>query len=293
MNATARRSAALALALSAAACSNSPTGAPPSSSAQATSAPAGSAQATSAQAAAPPSAAAAATSSASKEPPAASPKSTDTIPTSAGDLRVTPVHHGTVLLEHGGKAIYLDPWSEGSFDGLPKADLVLVTDIHQDHLDKSAIEKIKKPGTVIAGPAAAAAELPGMEVIKNGESKVFAGVSVEAIPMYNKTRGPAAGKLFHDKGRGNGYVLTLGDKRVYASGDTECTDEMRALKNIDVAFVCMNLPYTMPPSEAAECVKAFRPKIVFPYHFRGSNLAELTGALAGEQGVDVRVRTWY
>ena len=110
--------------------------------------------------------------------------------------------------------------------------------------------------------------------------------------MYNLQRGPSPGQLFHDKGRGNGYVVTLGGKRLYIAGDTECTPEMKALKDIDVAFVPMNLPYTMPPSEAAECVKAFKPKIVYPYHYRGQNLDEFASALKGS-GVDVRIRDWY
>lgn len=234
----------------------------------------------------------ASSSSASAQTSAPAPAS-DVVPTSAGDLRITPVHHGTLVLEHGGKVIHIDPFSEGKLDALPKADLILITDIHFDHLDKAAIEKVKKAGTVIVGPQAVAAELSGVEVIKNGESKPFAGVPVEAIPMYNLKRGPSEGKLFHDKGRGNGYILTFGDKKVYISGDTECIDEMRALKGIEVAFVCMNLPYTMPPSEAAECIKAFRPKVVYPYHFRGSKLEELSGALANEKDIEVRIRSWY
>jgi L-ascorbate metabolism protein UlaG (beta-lactamase superfamily) len=130
-------------------------------------------------------------------------------------------------------------------------------------------------------------------VINNGESKILEGIKVEAIPMYNLVRGPSAGKLYHDKGRGNGYILTIGGKRVYISGDTECTPEMKALKNIDVAFVCMNLPYTMPPEEAAECVRAFRPKIVYPYHYRNSDLNVLAKALKSERGIEVRMRNWY
>jgi L-ascorbate metabolism protein UlaG (beta-lactamase superfamily) len=129
--------------------------------------------------------------------------------------------------------------------------------------------------------------------MKNGDSRTIAGFGITAVPMYNQKRGPSAGKLFHDKGRGNGYVVTFGDKRVYLSGDTECTDEMRALKNIDVAFVCQNLPYTMPPSEAAECVKAFRPRVVIPYHYRGSDLAEFKTALANEKDIEVRIREFY
>jgi L-ascorbate metabolism protein UlaG (beta-lactamase superfamily) len=221
------------------------------------------------------------------------PRVTDTIQTSTGELRVTPIVHGTVLLEHGGKYFYFDPWSEGKLDRLPKADFVLVTDIHQDHMDQAAIDKVKKAGTVIIGPPAVAEKLPGIVALKNGETKDLGGVSVLAIPMYNEKRGPSEGKLYHDKGRGNGYVLTFGDKKVYVSGDTECIAEMRALKDIDLAFVCMNLPFTMPPAEAAECIKAFRPKIVLPYHHRGSNLDELTKALEGEKGIEVRKRAWY
>lgn len=224
---------------------------------------------------------------------APTPAVTDTLPTSKGDLRITPVTHGTVVIEHGGKAFHFDPWSQGKLDGLPKADFIFVTDIHADHLDQAAIDKVKKPGTVIVGPPAVAEKLPGITVLKNGESKDIGGVNVVAVPMYNLKRGPSEGKLFHDKGRGNGYVLTFGDKKVYVSGDTECTPEMKALKAIDVAFISMNLPFTMPPSEAAECIKAFRPKIIFPYHYRGSNLDELTKALEGEQGIEVHQRTWY
>lgn len=215
------------------------------------------------------------------------------MPTSAGDLKITPVYHATTVLEHGGKVVIVDPWSKGAIDKLPKADLLLITDVHFDHLDKDAIAKVKKDSTVIIGPEAVAKELPGTKVIKNGEKITEQGIGIEAIPMYNKVRGPEPGKLFHDKGRGNGYVLTFADKRVYLSGDTECTDEMKALQNIDVAFVCMNLPYTMPPAEAAECVKAFKPKILYPYHYRDSNLEDLKKGLAGEKGVEIRERNWY
>lgn len=219
---------------------------------------------------------------------------TDTIPTNGGDLRVTPIHHGTLMLEYGGKAIYLDPWSEGNkLSGLPKADLVLITDIHGDHFDPPALEQIRKPSTVVMAPPVVVEKLPEAIPIKNGETRIFQDIHVQAVPMYNEKRGPSEGKLFHDKGRGNGYVIKFADKRVYVSGDTECTAEMRALEDIDAAFVCMNLPYTMPPAEAAECIKAFRPKIVFPYHHRGSNLGELESALASEQGIELRIRSWY
>jgi L-ascorbate metabolism protein UlaG (beta-lactamase superfamily) len=129
--------------------------------------------------------------------------------------------------------------------------------------------------------------------MKNGDTRNVGDLVATAVPMYNLKRGPEAGKLYHDKGRGNGYELDFGGTRVYLSGDTECTPEMKALEKIDVAFVCMNLPYTMPPSEAAECIAAFKPKVVFPYHYRGSDLAELDRGLAGKEGIEIRKRAWY
>jgi L-ascorbate metabolism protein UlaG (beta-lactamase superfamily) len=273
-----RRRALFSLLLLISACTTNgdapPAGAPPSP-------PAPSAG----DAAAPPSTAAAAAT------PGSAPS--DTFATSAGDLQVTPVHHGTVVLQHGGKVVWVDPWTEGRLDGLPKADLILVTDIHPDHYDPAGLEKVRKAGTVIVAPAVVAEKVEDAVVIKNGETKTVAGLEITAVPMYNLKRGPKEGQLFHDKGRGNGYLVVFGGKRVYLSGDTECIDEMRALKNIDLAFVCMNLPYTMPPSEAAECIEAFKPKVLIPYHFRGSNLDELTKALGPDSGVEVRVRKFY
>lgn len=224
---------------------------------------------------------------------APAPAGADTIATGQGDLTITPVYHATVMLQHGGHVIVADPWSKGPIDRLPKADLLLITDVHHDHFDKEAIARLKKDGTIIVAPPAVASDLPGAKALKNGERTTVLGVEIEAVPMYNKVRGPDAGKLYHDKGRGNGYVLTIAGKRIYLSGDTECTDEMKALRDIDVAFVCMNLPYTMPSSEAAACIEAFKPKIVYPYHFRDSNLAELTKALEGDKAIEVRLRTWY
>jgi L-ascorbate metabolism protein UlaG (beta-lactamase superfamily) len=219
--------------------------------------------------------------------------SADTIPATGGNIEVTPIVHASTQLEHAGKIIHVDPWSQGSdYSKAKPADLILITDIHGDHLDPAAIDKVKKAGTVIVGPAAAAEKLPGIQTIANGETKTFAGVTVEAVPMYNLQRGPQPGQLFHTKGRGNGYVVTLGGKRLYFAGDTECTPEMQALTNIDAAFVPMNLPYTMPPSEAAQCVAAFAPKVVYPYHYRGSKVEEFTAALAGK-GVEVRALNWY
>jgi L-ascorbate metabolism protein UlaG (beta-lactamase superfamily) len=224
---------------------------------------------------------------------ASGPRATDTFSTSLGDLQVTPIHHGSVLFTHAGKSVYVDPTSEGKLDGLPKADLVFITHHHGDHLDPAAVDALRKPETVVVGPASILPKIPGAVVMKNGETRSFGELRVLAFAMYNNKRGPSEGKLYHEKGMGNGYVFTFGDKKVYTSGDTECTDELRAQKDIDIAFLCMNLPYTMPPNEAAECVKEFRPKIVFPYHHRGSDPGVFQTALAGTPGVEVRIRDWY
>jgi len=215
----------------------------------------------------------------------------ETFPTSAGDLSIIPIQHASLMIQAGGKIVYVDP-AYGAYDALPKADYILVTDIHEDHLAPAIIDKLKKAGTVIVGPKAVAAELPGTKVLSNGEKTSLGAFTVEAIPMYNLKRGPSAGQLYHDKGRGNGYVLTFGGKRFYFSGDTEAIPEMKALKNIDVAFVCMNLPYTMTPQEAAEAVRAFHPAIVYPYHYMGSDTKQFAKALDGT-GIDVRLRNWY
>ena len=208
------------------------------------------------------------------------------------DVVVTPIMHASVQLEYGGKVIHVDPTSQGDYAGAKQADLILITDIHQDHLDPAAISRIRKTGAPVVAPAAAAPQIENATVMANGENRTVGGIGLEAVPMYNLQRGPAPGQLFHTKGRGNGYVLDLGGKRVYIAGDTECTPEMRALKNIDIAFVPMNLPYTMPPTEAAECVRAFKPKTVYPYHYRGSKTEEFKAALAGEP-VEVRLLDWY
>ena len=212
--------------------------------------------------------------------------------TSAGTVKITPLNHASTLIEAGGKVIYLDPAKPAKFSGLPKADLILITDIHGDHMDPDSIKEVSKSDTEIFAAPAVVQTVTTAKPIANGESKTWQGWTIEAIPAYNLKRGPAPGKLFHDKGRGNGYVLTYGGKRFYFSGDTEGVPEMRALKNIDVAFVCMNLPYTMPPEEAAEAVKAFHPKIVIPYHYRKSDLSVFQKGLEGT-GIEVRLLEWY
>lgn len=220
----------------------------------------------------------------------------DAIQTSRGELRLMPLYHGSVMLKFGGKVIYVDPWSRADFTGLPLADLIVVTHTHADHLDRTMIDKLKKPETIIVGPPAVidtlncAPACGEVEAISDSEKKMVMGIEFEGVPMYNLVQGSAPGKPFHHKGVGSGYILNFGDTRVYFSGDTECTSEMKALKNITVAFLAMNPPKTESTLEAAECVKAFKPKIVYPYHYRGSKPEEFAEALKSTSGIEVRIR---
>ena len=220
-------------------------------------------------------------------------RATDRFPTAMGDLVVSPLEHASILFGWNGKAIYVDPTLTAIGDErLPKADVVFVTDVHFDHLDPRALVYLARAGTIVVGPRAVAEKVHVDELMDNGDARVVLGIRATAVPMYNIARGPAPGLLYHERGRGNGYVLDFAGTRVYLSGDTECTPEMRALQRIDVAFVCMSLPTTMTPVEAADCVSAFRPKVLFPYHDRGSDLSPLERSLNG-RGIDVRERPMY
>jgi L-ascorbate metabolism protein UlaG (beta-lactamase superfamily) len=215
-----------------------------------------------------------------------------TFKSSAGPIKITPVYHASLVIEAGGKVIVVDPAKPAVFTGLPQADLVLLTDIHGDHMDPALIATESKAGTEIIAPPAVVKTVTTASPLSNGEKKTWGAWTIEAVPMYNLTRGPEAGKLYHDKGRGNGYILTYGGTRIYLSGDTEGIDEMLELKNIDVAFVCMNLPYTMTPEEAAAAVKVFHPKVVIPYHYGKSDLSAFQKGVAGT-GIEVRLLDWY
>ncbi|HYM11450.1 MAG TPA: MBL fold metallo-hydrolase [Bryobacterales bacterium] len=220
-------------------------------------------------------------------------RAADVEKTRAGDLTITPIHHASLMFRFEDKVIHIDPWSQGDYSSQPRADYIFITDIHGDHMDPAMIDKLRKDSTVVVGPAAVAEKIHGITVMHNGESKKFGGFEVEAVPMYNLKRGPQPGAFYHTKGRGNGYVFNFGGKRVYVSGDTEAIPEMRELKNISIAFICMNLPYTMTPEEAAEAVKEFRPKIVYPYHYSKSDVNAFAAALKGQKGIEVRLRDWY
>lgn len=215
---------------------------------------------------------------------------TDTIKTSAGDLKMTFIGHGTLVLECGGTVVHVDPWSRlADYAKLPKADVVLVTHEHQDHLDAAAVAAVRKEGTVVLLTQKCAAQVPGSTVMRNGETKTAAGLKIEAVPAYNIAHKRPSGEPFHPKGEGNGYVITFGDTRVYVAGDTEGIPEMKQLKDIAVAFLPMNLPYTMTPQMVADAAKSFHPKILYPYHYGETDTRELTRLLAGEK-IEVRVR---
>ena len=223
----------------------------------------------------------------------ASNKQSDEVQTSKGPLRITPLYHGSVMLEFAGKIIHVDPWGQADYAGLPQADMILISHTHADHMDPTLLKTLRKDSTVIVTSEAVNDTLNGCcgvpETIRNGEKKTFMGVEIEAVPMYNLVFGPTPEKPWHHKGIGNGYVLGFGNTRVYFSGDTECTPEMKALKNVSIAFVAMNPPRTMPTAEAAACVKEFHPQIVYPYHYRGQNTQEFADGLKGT-GIEVRLR---
>ena len=220
----------------------------------------------------------------------------EAISAAGGDLIVHPINHATLALQWKGLTIYVDPvGGVGRFADLPRPDLILLTDIHGDHLDAATLKAIVSDQTKLVAPPAAAEQLPAdlrprITVLANGQTNALLGVAIEAVPAYNLA---ADRQKFHARGRGNGYVLTLGGKRVYLSGDTEDIPEMRALKQIDVAFVCMNLPYTMTVDQAASAVREFKPKIVYPYHCRGSDLEKFQKLVGDDPGIDVRLRDWY
>ena len=221
---------------------------------------------------------------------AESPLAQDTFPANGGDVTVTFVGHGTLVLAWGSLVVHVDPVGEyADYAKMPKADLVLVTHEHADHLDPAAIAAIRKPGTEVVQTAKCAAKVKGT-VMANGDRRIFGNIAVEAVPAYNIRHERSPGKPYHPKGDGNGYVITLGGLKIYVAGDTEDTGEMRKLEGIDVAFLPMNLPYTMTPEMVADAARAFKPKMLYPYHFGDTDPKRLTALLAGVKGIEVRIR---
>ena len=225
----------------------------------------------------------------------------DHFKTEQGDLIIQPVLHGTLVLEFNNKTIYVDPYGGAkAFEDLKRPDLILITDIHGDHLDEKTLDAIGAEGVSMVAPQAVKDQMSdkykkSTTVLNNGDKQSNFGFPIEAIPMYNL---PEESDAKHVKGRGNGYVLTLGGKKVYISGDTEDIPEMRKLSDVDIAFVCMNLPYTMDINQAASAVLEFKPEVVYPYHYRGRPDMSDTQAFKdlvndGDPGIEVRLRNWY
>ncbi len=210
----------------------------------------------------------------------------DVFRTSKGDLKVACIGHATLMMTWAGKVIHIDPVGQyADYGVLPKADLILITHEHFDHFDPKAVALLRKAATHIVATKKMSGKIPGAALMTNGQDGKLDGISIEAVPAYN-----IVNARYHPKGEGNGYVLTLGDKRVYIAGDTENTPEMKALKDIDIAFLPMNLPFTMSPEMVADAAKAFRPKVLYPYHYGDTNPQKLVDLLKDEKGIEVRIR---
>lgn len=215
----------------------------------------------------------------------------DLIKTSAGELKITFVGHGSLYFTFNNQVIYIDPTGYlYDYSELPKADLILITHEHGDHCDNEAIKKIMKDNTVIYANKLCSEKINEGEVMANGDTKTFKDISITAVPAYNIEHKRENGQPFHPKGDGNGYVLQFGDTRVYVAGDTENIPEMSKLKDIDIAFLPMNLPYTMTPEMVADAVKMFDPKILYPYHFGDTDTKELIKLLKGNKKTEIRIR---
>lgn len=225
----------------------------------------------------------------------------DVISTENGDLTMTPILHATLVLQWNGTTVYMDPYGGASkFSAFPSADLICITHLHGDHLNKETLSGLDLEKTTLVAPQSVIDELGEIKFknvirLDNGQSTDYQNITVEAVPMYNL---PDDDTSRHPKGWGNGYVLTFGGRKFYFSGDTEDIPEMRSLADIDFAFVCMNLPYTMDIDQAADAVLDFKPKVVYPYHYRGSNglsdVAKFKSIInAADSEIEVRLRDWY
>ena len=222
-------------------------------------------------------------------------------PASEAFIDITPIEHATMVLQWDNTVLYVDPVGGAeAFEGQPEPDMILVTDIHGDHLNTETLQAVLTDSTKLIAPQAVVDKLPKelqdrVQILNNGESAIHSDIAIEAMPMYNLRK---EALKFHPKGRGNGYILEKDDKRVYISGDTEDIPEMRNLTDIDIAFVCMNLPYTMPVDKAAEAVLAFKPKVVHPYHYRGteglSDVSKFKDLVnKGDASITVKQLDWY
>lgn len=216
---------------------------------------------------------------------------TDIIKTAQGDLEISHIGHSSLVFRFKEKVIHIDPFSRlADYSKLPKADLILITHEHRDHLDPVALEAIRTDSTAIVLTQTCNERFPGDTIMGNGDIKTVQGFPIEAVPAYNIVHRRGNGQPFHPKGIGNGYVITIGDKRIYVAGDTENIPEMKQLKGIDIAFLPMNLPYTMTPEMVADAAKAFRPKVLYPYHYGETDVTQLENLMKDLVEIEVRIR---
>ncbi|MDT0553305.1 MBL fold metallo-hydrolase [Urechidicola vernalis] len=225
----------------------------------------------------------------------------DNIPTSEGTITIHPITHGTLAIQFNNKTMYIDPYGGSEkFKNLPNADIILITDIHGDHLNQKTLDGLDTKKTQFIVPQAVADKLPEaykpkLTILNNDQSVHRLDFYITATPMYNL---PETEDSRHPKGRGNGYIINVAGKNMYISGDTEDIPEMRNLRDIDIAFICMNLPYTMDINQAADAVLEFQPKIVYPFHFRGkpdfSDVEKFKEIVNSKNNqIEVRLRDWY
>lgn len=215
----------------------------------------------------------------------------DVIGTSAGNLEITFIGHGTLMFSFGGAVIHVDPVSKyADYTRLPKADVILVTHEHGDHLDVRALELVRTDKTFLVISESCASRVSNGIVMKNGDTRIIGGLKIEAFPAYNIVHMRSTGIPFHPKGVSNGYIITFGNKRVYVAGDTENIPEMKQLTAIDIAFLPMNLPYTMTPEMVADAAKSFNPKILYPYHFGETDTSKIVDLLKDSR-TKVRIRS--
>jgi L-ascorbate metabolism protein UlaG (beta-lactamase superfamily) len=219
----------------------------------------------------------------------------DAISTKTGDLKITFIGHATLILEYGGKVIHVDPWTKlADYAKLPKADLVLITHDHPDHLDPKVLRVIGGDTAAVIAPRSCATRLSGAIFMHNGDAQTIKGFKIEAVPAYNMEQTRPGRQPYHPKGdpltEGNGYVITFGETRLYVAGDTDNTPELKKLEKIDIAFLPMNQPHTMTPAMAADAAKALKPKILYPYHYGQTDPNELVSLLKDTPGIEVRIR---
>jgi L-ascorbate metabolism protein UlaG (beta-lactamase superfamily) len=215
----------------------------------------------------------------------------DIIPTSAGEVVISFLGHGSLMFGFDGMNIYVDPFSAvADYSKLPPADLILLTHEHQDHLDPVALAQIRNERSVVILAEVCARQVKGGIVMHNGDERTVNKLRIQAVPAYNLVHMRGDGQPYHPKGTGNGYVLTFGDQRVYVAGDTENIPEMKDLKGITCAFLPMNIPYTMTPEMAADAARSFQPKILYPYHFGQTVVSRLSDLLKDAPQIEVRVR---